>query len=93
MRVVWTRPARNHLLGILDYIGKDSPAAAYRVGEAIQKRVSALSDNPMIGRRGRDPKTRELILSGLPYIVAYRVTDRVEILAVMHGAQEWPERF
>ena len=38
--------------------------------------------------------TRELVVTGTPYIVAYTVLDnRVEILAVQHGAQEWPERY
>jgi len=35
---------------------------------------------------------RELVISGLPYIVAYRVTDRqIEVLFVQHTAREWPE--
>jgi plasmid stabilization system protein ParE len=39
------------------------------------------------------PDTRELVISGTPYIVAYTVLDRqkVEILAVFHGKQKWPE--
>ena len=35
--------------------------------------------------------TRELVISGTPYIVAYRVTDaQIEVLFVQHGAREWP---
>jgi len=25
--------------------------------------------------------------------VAYRVSDRIDVLAVIHGAREWPEGF
>ncbi len=46
----------------------------------------------MIGRRGRDPETRELVITDTPYIVGYRVTNRVEVLAVIHGAQDWPDK-
>jgi toxin ParE1/3/4 len=40
------------------------------------------------------PETRELVVSGTPYIVPYTVRgDVVEIHAVLHGARKWPERF
>ncbi|WP_420043090.1 type II toxin-antitoxin system RelE/ParE family toxin [Agrobacterium tumefaciens] len=36
--------------------------------------------------------TRELVIPGLPYIVAYHVTEKqVEILFVQHAAREWPD--
>ena len=47
----------------------------------------------MVGRRGRAKDTREFVFADLPYIVVYRVTNQVEILAVMHTAREWPENF
>ena len=35
--------------------------------------------------------TREPVFPGLPYIVVYRVKDRVvEIARIYHGAQDWP---
>jgi toxin ParE1/3/4 len=47
-----------------------------------------------MGRPGRVISTRELVVSGTPYIVAYRVREGVvEILAVIHGAQQWPTSF
>lgn len=53
-----------------------------------------LSRHPEIGRQGRAGGTRELVVSRTPYIVAYRVADRrVEVLAVLHGAQQWPDDF
>jgi toxin ParE1/3/4 len=94
MRVVWTRVALTHLDEIQDYIAQDSPAAAFRVAvELTDGADRLLSTNPMIGRLGRARGTRELVFDGLPYIVAYPVTNQVEILAVVHTARQWPESF
>ena len=94
MQVFWTLPALNDLEEIQDYIAQESPVAAYRlVADVMDRADSLLSDNPMIGRRGRVNGTRELVMSRTPYIVVYRVNSRVEILAVIHGAREWPESF
>ncbi|WP_375338337.1 type II toxin-antitoxin system RelE/ParE family toxin [Chelatococcus sambhunathii] len=50
-----------------------------------------LSRNRFLGRRGDIEGTRELVVTGTPYIVAYRVTEtRVELLFVQHGARDWP---
>lgn len=35
----------------------------------------------------------ELVVTGTPYIVVYRLREKVEILAVVHGARDWPKRF
>ncbi len=94
MRVIWTPPALSHLEEIADYLAERNPSAAHRVVNAVySKTQTLLSQNPMIGRRGRAPETRELVITNTPYIVGYRVTDRIEILAVIHGAREWPESF
>ena len=37
-------------------------------------------------------RVRELVVSGGPFIVAYRVgADQIEILRVLHGARRWPD--
>ncbi|MDF1598175.1 type II toxin-antitoxin system RelE/ParE family toxin [Mesorhizobium sp. YIM 152430] len=59
----------------------------------ILDRTGHLSQTPEIGRNGRVQGTRELVLPDIGYVVAYRLRDDVEILAVMHGAREWPEDF
>jgi plasmid stabilization system protein ParE len=46
---------------------------------------------PSRGRIGRREGTRELALTPLPYIVAYRIRrDAVEILNIWHTAQDRP---
>jgi len=56
--------------------------------------VSRLAEFSEVGRAGRIAGTRELVISNLPYIVAYRVTDtEVRILKVMHTSRKWPRKF
>lgn len=43
-----------------------------------------------MGRPGRIPGTRELVVPGTPFILPYRVAaDEVHILRGMHGAGNW----
>ena len=94
MNVIWTRPAARDLAAIQDYIARDNPQAACHLAQAIRRHVRNLAHQPGIGRQGRVDGTRELVISSTPYIVPYRVRgDRVEILAVFHGARKWPESF
>jgi plasmid stabilization system protein ParE len=59
----------------------------------IRAAAARLLDHPALGRPGRVPGTRELVVSGTPYILPYRVQgETVQILHVLHGAQRWPER-
>lgn len=94
MRLVWTGAALAHLEQIQDYIAQDNPVAAYRLARDLTERASrSLADHPMLGRRGRAKGTREFVLPDTSYIIVYRVADRVEILAIVHTAREWPEGF
>lgn len=75
----------------LDYIAEDNPLAAIAQDEEIEKQVGMLLDQPNIGRRGRVATTHELVISRTPFIAAYRVKgQRIEILRVLHGSQQWP---
>ena len=59
----------------------------------IMAAVAVLGENPRVGRPGRWTGTRELVITGTPYIAPYRVrAGAIEILRVFHGAQEWPEK-
>ena len=79
---------------IRERIAADNPAAATRMIEQIRAAVERLAAFPAIGRPGRVADTRELIISGTPYIVPYRVKgDVVQIITLLHGAQRWPDLF
>jgi toxin ParE1/3/4 len=94
MRVRWTRRTLRALAGVADYIAQDNPAAAQRIVGRVEEAVARLADHPSIGQAGRVAGTRELILSGTPFIVPYRVRDgSLEILTVLHAARKWPEEF
>lgn len=98
MTIQWTQPANDDFLGIVSWIAADSPTAASRVGRAILAGVGELEVFPFRGRPGRSPDTRELVVSGLPYLVVYSVEPKppvssahtVVILRVLHGAMLWP---
>ena len=94
MRIRWTRPALADLEAVGDFIARDNPVAAKRIVVGPVASVDALRDHPNLGRPGRLTGTRELVVSGTPYVVPYRVLgDDVEILAVFHGARRWPGAF
>jgi addiction module RelE/StbE family toxin len=94
VRVRWLRKALANLEAEADYIAQDNPAAANRIVQSVFHAVSLLRKNPALGRSGRVAGTRELVVSGTPYIVPYRVRgDTVEILRVFHGARKWPGKF
>jgi len=89
--IIWLRAATNNRLVQLDYVAKDNPIAAARLSAEIRRQIRQLREHPLIGRPGREPGTRELVLSRTPYIAVYRVMpSRIEILRILHGAQRWP---
>lgn len=90
--VRWTRHALRRLDEIGRHISKDNPAAAARIVSAIARAVDQLRIAPGRGRPGRVRGTRELVIVGTPYLVAYRVgANDIEILTIQHGAQLWPD--
>ena len=94
MEIVWRQVALDSLERARACIAQDDPAAAERVRERILGAVRNLADMPNIGRPGRVEDTRELVVAGTPYIVAYTVLDdQVAVIAVQHSAHKWPDRF
>jgi addiction module RelE/StbE family toxin len=78
--------------GIFEYILADNPRAAVAVDERIEAAVRRLIEFPEIGRPGRVEGTRELTVSGLPYIIPYRIFGgTIRILRVLHAARIWPD--
>lgn len=91
MRIEWLPIAERDRESQLAYIGDRHPWAAIDMGDAIEAAVRQLIDHPRMGRPGRVRDTRELVVSGTPYVIAYRVErDAVVILRLLHGAQQWP---
>jgi toxin ParE1/3/4 len=60
--------------------------------DRIDRAINSLLAHPRIGRPGRVAGSRELIVSGTPYIVACRLRGRVvELLGIIHAARRWPD--
>jgi len=93
--IEWTEQAIRQLDQAHDYITlSNSEEVAARITMQIVTSVQQLATFPMSGRSGRVPGTRELVISDTPFIAAYAIDqDRIVILAVYHGAQQWPEVF
>jgi toxin ParE1/3/4 len=92
--VEWTLAAEQDRAAHVEYIAQDSPRAAVEVGDEIEHQVEGLAEYPKLGRTGRVRGTRERVITGTPYIVAYRIKgETVQILRVLHGAQQWPKGF
>ena len=90
--IVWTEQAIHQLDQAHDYIAlSNSQYIAARITMHIAVTVQQLARFPMSGRPGRVPGTRELVISNSPFVVAYSIQkERIAILAVYHGAQQWP---
>ena len=77
-----------------EFIARDNPKAASRVVKRIWDTVQVLADQPHAGRAGRVHGTREMVDTGTPYIIPYRVVENtVQILRVLHGKRKWPQNF
>lgn len=91
MRVRWLRSGLRSIEIAQAFIAADNPQAAARLIDAVRSRAQLLADNPKLGRVGRIPGTREMILGGMPFLIIYRLTpDEVQILRLLHTSQEFP---
>jgi len=95
MIIEWTRPARDSLLAIVEYISQDDTVAAHSLVDGIiDSTETTLTSHPNAGRPGRVEGTREWVVHK-NYVVAYRVISgqRIQVLTVAHSARLWPKEF
>lgn len=91
MEIRWSPEAAADFTAVIQYIRQDNSSAAFRVARSIYDAVAQLNTFPNRGRPGRINGTRELPLPRLPFVVVYRVRENtVEIVRLLHGAQQWP---
>jgi toxin ParE1/3/4 len=95
MTLIWSPEAIADLVALRSYIEQDDPAAAQRVSLHIIHNVETLLPNsPEMGRPGRVPGTRELVIPRTTFIVPYRlVGNAIQLLRIYHSARQWPETF
>lgn len=95
MQLKWTELAAKDLEQIETYIATENnhAVAIEIVLRVINSSELVLSGHPKAGRPGRVRGTRELVIDGIPFILVYRIverSDQVQILRVLHDAQQWP---
>lgn len=92
MNVEFTPDARADLLSIRDWIAADDPRAADRVLSRIRQTAMLLGQFPMMGHEGQVEGTREFLVTGLPYLLIYRLHSATEldILSVLHARRKYP---
>lgn len=89
MRIHWTETAEGHLDNIYRYIAKHSEEYAKRIVDKITTRTIQIKEFPMSGRvvpRFNIKQIRQ-VREGQYWIVYYIKSDQIDILAVLHGAQ------
>lgn len=90
--VQWSDDALDDLEEQAVHIAKDNPAAARRVASRIRATGNKLSDFAT-GHPGRVSGTYEKSVRGLPYVIAYALSDDdavLTILHVIHTSRNWP---
>lgn len=91
MKLAWTKTAIRDLVHIRRHIGNDNPKAAREVAGRILDAANKLSGHPEIGRMGRVVGTREIVVTGTPYLIPYRIHSKaIQLLRVLQGRQDWP---
>lgn len=94
MKLRWTDGAVEDLQSAHDYLEAENPRAAWDAIARIMSAVERLERFPHMGRAGRVEGSRELVVTGTPFLVAYRLRDKsIQILAVLHAARKWPREF
>lgn len=92
-RVQWSQAALADLEAQLVYIAKDNPATARKVALRLRETGDALA-RFATGHPGRISGTYEKSVRGLPYIVAYALTDNdaaISVLRVIHTSRRWDD--
>ena len=93
MKVIWTELALQHVGELWQFVAAENLRLADDLIDRIVVAVDRLENYPHSGRTGRIPDTRELVVPGTPFLVAYRVGTAIQVLAVLHGARQWPDAF
>ena len=93
MKVNWTEAARAQLRDIRGFVAGSSPQYATKKVDRLTRRSQQIAKFPRSGRivpEANDVNIRE-VLEG-PYRIIYHILeDEIDIIAVVHGARQWPE--
>ena len=89
MRLRWSLQATIDANDIQRFLGERSPAGAARIRAEIARAGEQLIQFPQSGRPADRRDIREFVVARTPYLLIYRVVDdAIEVLRVLHGAQD-----
>lgn len=75
---------------IMGYIAQDNPTAAIDLDLEFEAKAENARLRPKLYKAGRVKGTREIVVRP-NYVMIYKVTGEiVEVLRVLHAAQQWP---
>ena len=93
--IFWTPIAVQDLRDICEFISRDNPVAAQRMGEELIKQAEAMSLFPQSGRvvpEKKNPLIRETIVGS--YRIIYQLDEANKIIAlarIWHSARGTPD--
>ena len=90
MKVFWTDTAVKHLSAIYIYIVQNSPQYATRMIDRLTRRSQQIASFPLSGRVVSEFETKQIreVIEGSYRIIYYIKPDQIDILAVLHSAQQ-----
>ena len=90
MKVHWTDTAQQHLEAIYRYIAQDSPVYAKRMVDRLTRRSRQIAEFPLSGRTVPEYEMSQIreVLEGSYRIIYYIKPEQIDVLAVLHGAQD-----
>ena len=90
LKLRWSKRALGRLDTITAYIAKDNPTRAESFAKELRKKVAILKSH-QLGTAWQVFGTKQYVLHP-NYIAIYRVVrDEVQILTILHAAQERPD--
>lgn len=90
-RLEWSPRARRDLFTAWEFVAESNLGAADKLAASIFSAADLLTEQPLIGRPGSVPNTREWIAGGTPFVIVYRVTaSAIRIGRIIHARQKYP---
>ena len=90
-RLEWSPRADRDFFDAWAYIAQDNVDAADGVARRIREAALALRAQPLVGRKGQRPGTREMVVGQTPFTIIYRVRGTViQIGRILHQARRYP---
>jgi toxin ParE1/3/4 len=89
VKVHWTNTAEEHLDAIYRHISRNSEMYAKRVVDVVTRRSVQIGTFPLSGRMVPEYEMDQIreVIEGQYRIIYYIKPDQIDVIAVLHGAQ------